>query len=247
MGKSGRKNNPQKVVEAKKLSTAKQYELKLLMQRLLMIDIDRKATNQELWDEYVELKKVVDQIQLIENETKVRTGPTGDRMSHMPAFVKWITDNGGIINDIEIDEFPGYGLGLRAKRAFKKDEPMITIPSKLFMSLDNPVLLAEPYLTEIPFTPVINMKLAFWLIVEKLNPNSFYKPYITILPDKVPHFLQYTLAEMQELKGSCALAYTINQFKKSVRIFAVMQSFLQQSKHPDLENIRHKFTFELFR
>lgn len=57
MGKSGRKN-PQKAAEVKKLSTAKHYELKLHIQRLLMIDIDRKANNQELWEEFVELKKV---------------------------------------------------------------------------------------------------------------------------------------------------------------------------------------------
>lgn len=49
----GRKNNAQKAPEGKKLSTARQYELKLHIQRLLMIDIDRKASNSELWDEYV--------------------------------------------------------------------------------------------------------------------------------------------------------------------------------------------------
>lgn len=242
----GRKNNPQKVAEVKKLSTAKHYELKLHIQRLLMIDIDRKANNQELWEEYLELKKVVDQIQLLETDLRVRTGAGGDRMRHMPAFLQWITDNGGIIDNIEVAEFPVYGLGLRAKRAFQKDEAMITIPRKLFMSLDNPVLLAEPFLTEIPFPPTINVKLAFFLICEKLNPTSFYKPYLDVLPERLPHFLQYTVAEMQELKGSCALAYTINQFKKNVRMYAVMHSFLQQSKHPSLEVVRQRFTYELY-
>lgn len=188
----------------------------------------------------------MDQIQLLETDLKVRTGAGGDRMKHLPAFLSWITDNGGIVDDIEVAEFPAYGLGLRAKKAFKKDEPMITIPRKLFMSLDNPVLLAEPYLTEIPFPPTINVKLAFWLIVEKLNPTSFYRPYIDFLPEKLPNFLQYSVAEMQELKGSSALAYTINQFKKLVRMFAVMHSFLQKSTHPSLEVMRQRFTYELY-
>lgn len=241
MGK-GRKTHSQ---EVKRLSTAKQYELRIHIQRLLMIDIDKKANNNELWEEFVELKKVVDQIQLLETDIKWRSGGT-DRMKHMPAFLQWVTENGGIIDNIEVAEFPNVGLGLRAKKGLKKDDAMITIPRKLFMSLDNPVLLAEPYLTEIPFPPTINVKLAFWLIVEKMNPTSFYRPYIDILPEKLPHFLQYSVAEMQELKGSCALAYTINQFKKSVRMFAVMHSFLHQSKHQSLELVRQRFTYELF-
>lgn len=242
MGK-GRKTSNQ---EVKKLSAAKQYELKMYIQRLLKIDIDRKANNQELWEEYLELKKIADQFVLLETDLKLRTGSGGERMKNMPAFVHWVTENGGLIDNIEVAEYPGVGFGLRSKKGFAKDEAMITIPRKLFMSLDNPALLAEPYLTEIPFPPTINVKLAFWLIVEKLNPNSFYKAYIDILPERLPHFLQYTLAEMQELKGSSALAYTINQYKKHVRMFAVMHSFLQQSRHPSLELVRQRFTFELY-
>lgn len=167
-------------------------------------------------------------------------------MKHLPAFLQWITDNGGIVDNIEVAEFPVYGLGLRTKKGFKKDDPMITIPRKLFMSLDNPELLAEPYLTEIPFPPTINVKLAFWLIVQKLNPNSFYRPYLEFLPDKLPTFLQYSVAEMQELKGSCALAYTIQMFKKNVRMFAVMHSFLMKSSHQSLDLVRQRFTYELY-
>lgn len=244
----GRKNNSQKPAEAKKLTQAKRLELNLLVQRLSGIDMDRKLNNQELWAEYLELKKIVDQIQLIENDLKVRSGGSGgDRMKHMPTFRRWVTDHGGIIDNIDVVEFPGYGLGLQAQKAFKKDDAMITIPRKLFMSLDNPKLLAEPYLTQIPLPPTMNVKLALWLIQERLDANSFYKPYIDILPERIPHFLQYTVAEMQELKGSCALAYTINQYRGNVRMYAIMYNLIRKSTHPSLEMIRQRFTFELYR
>lgn len=243
MGKSGRKNT----LEVKKLSLAKQYEVKLYIQKLLTIDIDRKANNSELWEEFVELRKIVDQIQLIESELKVRSGSGGDRMRNIPGFINWIKENGGLIDNIEISEIPGYGLGLKTTKNVNKEDSIITIPRKLFMALDNPILLNEPYLTEIPFPPTINVKLAFWLIVEKLNPQSFYRPYIDILPEKIPNFLQYSVADLQELKGSSALGYAIIQFKKFVRMFAVMHLFLQQSKHPSLETVRQRFTFELYR
>lgn len=242
MGKSGKGNGP----TVKKLSVQKQLELKSLIQRLLTIDIDRKVNNNQEWDEYLELKSVVDQIQSIEVDSKLRTGGNESRIKHVPAFMKWVSDNGGIVQNIEICDFPGLGLGLKATKDFTKDDVMITIPSKLFMSLDNPVLLTEPYLTEIPFPPTINVKLAFWLIAEKLNPNSFYRPYIDILPEKIPNFMQYSTAEMQELKGSCGLPYAINQFKKFLRSYAVMYRFLEQSTHPSLEHVRHRLTFDLY-
>lgn len=219
--------------------------MKILIQRLLMIDIDRKANNQELWEEFLELRQVVDKIKSLEHD-KIRN-KSGDRLKNMPAFLKWVTQNGGITDNIEVTEFPGLGLGLKALKGFRKDDAMITIPRKLFMSLDNPELLAEPYLTEIPFPPTINVKLVFWLIVEKLNPASFYKPYIDILPDKIPHFMQYSVAEMQELKGSCAQGYAINQFKKFLRTYAVMYKFVEQSTHPKLEQVRKRFTYDLYR
>lgn len=245
MGKSGRG----KGTAVKKLSVQKQHELKVLINKLLSIDIDRKASNQELFQDFVDLRKVVDEVQSIENEIKVRSGSgSGDsRMKHMPAFLQWIAENGGLVDNIDVVEFPGFGLGLRANKSFKKDEPMITIPRKLFMSLDNATLLSEPYLTEIPFPPTINVKLAFWLIVEKLNPKSFYRPYLDTLPERIPNFLQYSVAEMQELKGSSAMVYAIHQVKKFLRMFAVMHRFVEQSTHPSLEQVRQRFSYELYR
>lgn len=246
MGKSGRG----KGTAVKKLSVQKQHELKVLINKLLSIDIDRKASQQELWQDFLDLRKIVDQVQAIENETKVRSGSSGSgesRMKHMPAFLKWIAENGGRVENIDVVEFPGFGLGLRALKSFKKDEAMITIPRKLFMSLDNAALLSEPYLTEIPFPPTINVKLAFWLIVEKLNPTSFYRPYLDVLPERIPNFLQFSVAEMQELKGSSAMIYAIHQVKKFLRMFSVMYRFLEQSTHPSLEQVRQSFTFELYR
>lgn len=217
------------------------------MNVLLAIDIDRKANNQELWEEFVQLREIVDRIQKLEQE-KVRASKVDrDRTKHLPAFIDWVKRNGGIVDNIEVVEFPGFGLGLKTVKGFRKDEAMITIPRKLFMSLDNPQMLAEPYLSEIPFPPTINAKLAFWLIVERLNPNSFYRPYIDILPERVPNFFQYSVADMQELKGSCALPYAINQFKKFLRTFAVMVRFVEQSTHPSLEQVRQRFTYDLYR
>lgn len=245
MGKSGRKGGAQKQ-EPKKLSAQKAHELKVLLQLVLQIDIEKKNNVQQLWSEFVELRDIVDRIQAIENDLKVKT-PATDRMRNVQNFYRWINENGCQFDGIEITEFPGFELGLRATKDLAKGYPIVTIPKKLFMSLDNPIVLEEPYLSEIPFPPTLNVKLAFWLIVEKLNSASFWKPYIDMLPEKYPTFLHYTVQDMQELKGSCALPYAINQFKKYVRVYGVTHSFLCfQSKHPSLDAIRQSFTFDLF-
>jgi len=38
------------------------------------------------------------------------------REQHMPAFLKWLTDNGVDLSALSIDKFEGVGYGLKAAR-----------------------------------------------------------------------------------------------------------------------------------
>jgi len=43
--------------------------------------------------------------------------------------------------------------------------------------------------------------MTLWLIHEKSDPNSFWKPWLDILPETVPSSLNFEAAEMAELEG----------------------------------------------
>lgn len=233
-----------KTAETKKLPPLKRQQLSQQMQSLLQIDIDRKAPVQQLMKEFVELRQKLDHIRRLEED--LRFDYNVNRKKALPALYEWIKSNGGDIKKTTVAEVPGFGMGLIATAPIRKGEPIITIPKKLFMCLDNPAVMQEPYLTEIPFPPTMNVKLAFWLMVERLNPDSFWRPYIDTLPEKYQNFLQYSVEDMEALKGSCAQEYAIIQFKTYVRTFAAMYSFIHQSKHPILANIRERFSFDLY-
>merc|ERR1711966_579693 len=75
--------------------------------------------------------------------------------------------------------------------------------------------------------------MGLFLIHEKANPKSFYNPWLSILPEKIPSSLLFDEADMEHLKGSMLQSITTqrraalaSEYKQVMEIMAVNHSAL---------------------
>lgn len=233
----------------KKLSPMKRNELNHLIGKLLQLGVT--ATETVKWEQYVEMQTLVERIKDIESELKVKPSASRDRNSYVKAFVKWAHDNGAQFDGMDICEFPNQGLGLRATKDIAKDEQFVVIPNRMIMSLDNVSTDIIPMMAQLPMIESMhNVKLAFSLLVERLKADSFWKPYMDVLPTKYSTVMHFSVSEMQELKGSSALPLALNQCKSIARQYAFIHKYLHKvrdAQHdPLLDAFREKFTYEMY-
>merc|ERR1711934_1295970 len=96
---------------------------------------------------------------------------------------------------------------LEATEDIKSGELMLSVPFKFLIS---PKTAGDgslgPALKEIALPSSIVLTL--FLISEKGDPNSFYQPWISVLPEQVPSSLFFSDEEMQELEGSMMQSIT---------------------------------------
>lgn len=251
MGKKSQKikSNPKEV--NKKLPIVKWVELNQLIDSLLQLGFNPAHTLTEQWNQYMQMKTLLARVQSIEAELKVKSTGGKNRATYISSFIEWAKVNGAEFDGVDIAEYSNYELGLVATKPFKHNEIFMTIPKKMIMSLDNVSASIAPMMSQLPMIEsMLNVKLAFSLLVEKLNSNSFWKPYIDILPDKYATVMNFSVHEMQELKGSSALGAALNQCKNIARQYAFINKFIQNVKDeqsdPLLAMLKDKFTYDLY-
>lgn len=236
------------VKKNKKLPILKKNELNLLLENLLKAGFQKSANLTEQWNQYIEIRSILERVNGIETELRVKSTGGKNRSASIENFCKWAEKNGADFKGVKISEFPGYELGLEAIKDFKKDDIFISIPKNMIFSLDtvDPDITAE--IPTIGLFTMSNVRLAFLLAVEKLNSNSFWKPYFDVLPEKYSTVMNFSPAEMGELKGSCALPAALAQCKNIARQYAFINKFLQNitDEQSKLGQIKDRFTYDLY-
>lgn len=186
---------------SKKLSLTKRNELNGYVNSLLKLGFIQTINAVEQWNQFIEIYSLLERIKTIENEISV-VRKTNRRGSALEDFTKFIVENGAQIDGVEITEFPGYDLGLLALKDYKENDMFVTIPNKLVFSFDKAaenVQYAAKMVSLIASMP--NISLAFFLMIERLNPDSFWKPYLDVLPERYATVMYLTPTELNELKG----------------------------------------------
>lgn len=186
---------------SKKLSMTKRNELNGYVNSLLKLGFIQTINAVEQWNQFIEIYSLLERIKTIENEISV-VRKNNRRGSALEDFTKFIVENGAQIDGVEITEFPGYDLGLLALKDYKENEMFVTIPKKLVFSFDKAadnVQYAAKMVSLIASMP--NISLAFFLMIERLNPDSFWKPYLDVLPERYATVMYLTPTELNELKG----------------------------------------------
>lgn len=247
MGKNRHHNKPNQKSELK-ISAQKRNELNTIVDSILKFSFKQCSNYNEQWSVYVEIQSLLERVVVLESTLKVKT-PSKSRKSSIDVFTKWVQENGGKIDGVMIAEFPGYDMGLEATKPHKEGDLIIEIPQKIIMC-DDTCLPPEiqDVIKKIPMLEKMkNVRLAFSLIYEKVR-QSFWKPYLDILPEKYSTVMNFTVAEMQELKGSNTFGNTLNQCISIARQYAVIYKSIQNgSGNKVFEILKEKFTYEFYR
>lgn len=247
MGKNRHQNKPNQKQELK-ISAQKRNELNSLVDTILKLAFKQAANINEQWTVYVEIQSLLERVIVIENVLKVKT-QAKSRKSNLDVFLKWVQEHGGKCDGIVISEFPGYDLGLEATKPMKEGDLIIEIPQKIIMCDDTclPEEVQEANKTIPMLEKMKNVRLAFSLIYEKVR-QSFWKPYLDILPEKYSTVMNFSVAEMQELKGSNTFGSTLNQCISIARQYAVIYKSIQNgSGNKVFDILKEKFTYEFYR
>lgn len=93
-----------------------------------------------------------------------------------------------------------------------------------------------------------NVALAVHLVCEQFNPDSFWRPYIDVLPETFATPLYYNVEEIKLLEGSTAYMEAINQSKSIARQYAyLLKLFLKHPEAKHLSVFQRPFTYEDYR
>lgn len=237
---------------ARKLSQQKRNELNSLTDYLLKLCFDSTATISDMWTQYNDIQSHLERIQAIESELKIKSHSAGNRSAATQKFYEWAREHGAQFDGVEIQQFPRFELGLMAGKDFRCGEQFVTIPQRMILSIEN---ASETVLDVLALLPVLdampNVRLAFALVVERLNGgDSFWKPYIDLLPERYSTVMYFTPHEMNELKGSSALVMALNQCKHVARQYAfirkAIQNIVDKQSHAMLQVLKDRFTYDLY-
>ncbi|KAJ1942008.1 hypothetical protein GGF37_003296 [Kickxella alabastrina] len=128
---------------------------------------------------------------------------TTSNSSKLAVFVKWLNDNGADISQIELRDAGADGNGVYTLKEINANQPYAYIPHNLAITgkvcqaiLSSPEQAGDCGLTG-------RALLSAFLIHERyVSANSFWKPYIDILPAEFHTPLQFNSVEMQLLRGT---------------------------------------------
>ncbi|XP_055544926.1 actin-histidine N-methyltransferase [Wyeomyia smithii] len=229
---------------SKKLSMSKQNELNTLVDSLIKHSFQKTANVNEQFKQFQEMYSVLERIRKVESELKLKTNNGKPRQANIEAFCRWASEHGCGFDGVKISEFSGFELGLEATRDFIIGEPFVTVPRKLIFSVTADSKIPD-IMKDIPVMMVQNLSnlmLALLLIVERFQPNSVWKPYLDVLPDRYSTVLYFSPADMAELKGTSAFGPAMNQCKNIARQYGFIKKFIQTKT----ALLKDNFTYDLY-
>ncbi|KAL0829216.1 hypothetical protein ABMA28_004047 [Loxostege sticticalis] len=228
----------------------KRKELSILVDKVLRLtSIFQAACNlTKSWDHHLEIYEILGEISNVESAytTKSKSIP---RRANIEKYLKWLNENEAQYEGVEISEFDGYELGLKAVKEFKEDSLILTVPTKVMMTEKNAqeselsaFIQIDPLLQNMP-----NITLALFLLLEKNNPESFWKPYIDILPEKYSTILYFRLEELAALKPSPVFESSLKLYRSIARQYAYFYNKIHTLDLPVLKKLQDIFTFDNYR
>ncbi|CAN8073322.1 unnamed protein product [Agarophyton chilense] len=152
-------------------------------------------------------------------------------------FCGWLSSNG-----IELDEAPfridftpgseNNDVTLLATRLITEDELIMSIPSSVMLTASNsPIKALESLMPALATMP--SLSLALHLLYEASNPESRFKPYIDILPNKfTTPFANFTPQHMLSLRPSHASGAAIKSLRAQIRNYTYIYSILSSQRAP---------------
>ena len=117
-----------------------------------------------------------------------------------------LIDNGAELNNADIYKFGRDNFAMKATEEIKKGEHIAFIPLNLIITLETTrnaqvISALKTYNFEDKFTDYYAFTL--YIMEERRNPDSFWKPYIDIFPTMCSNYLPFWAhEELEWLEGS---------------------------------------------
>nr|XP_036847531.1 actin-histidine N-methyltransferase isoform X3 [Manis javanica] len=190
------------------------------------------------WEEYVQIRSLVEKIRKKQKGLSVTFD--GKREDYFPDLMKWASENGASAEGFEMVNFKEEGCGLRATRDIKAEELFLWVPRKLLMTVESAKnsMLGPLYSQDRILQAMGNITLAFHLLCERADPNSFWQPYIQTLPCEYDTPLYFEEDEVRHLQSTQAVHDVFSQYKNTARQYAYFYKVIQITTGYNLEDDR---------
>ncbi|XP_045773540.1 actin-histidine N-methyltransferase [Maniola jurtina] len=235
--------------EGNKFTQQLRKELSILVDKLLKLTSIFQATGTvaKSWEHHLQIEAIIKEILKIETaSTKVGKS---HRKLNLEKYVNWLDEHGAKFEGVEISEFDGYELGLKATKDFAEGSLILTVPTEVMMTEKNAAeselgafISIDPLLQNMP-----NITLALFLLLEKSTPDSFWKPYIDVLPEIYSTVLYFTSEELAELRPSPAFESSLKMYRNIARQYAYFNNKIHAMDLPVFKNLQEIFTFNNYR
>ncbi|XP_071787980.1 actin-histidine N-methyltransferase-like [Asterias amurensis] len=243
----GRKSKRKHNLDPEDVAKADKKEITSLCSQLLEIAArPSPMAPAKQWEEYLQINSLVEKIRKKQHDTSFEGH---NREEHIEEFMTWCQDLGISCDSVSIEAFDGAGLGLKATKEIKEQDPFLTVPRKAILTEDS--ALSSPLGPLIQKDRVLqgmaHVALALYLLMERQSEQSFWKPYIDILPTSYQVPLYFSPDELQQLQGSPTYTDALKQHKNITRQFAyfykVFQTHVDAAKLP----FKDSFTYDGYR
>lgn len=242
MGKKSRKQQQQHKSDAQKVKLCSSLSDKGVCK--LVEELWNKTSNWSggssvipppaaLWEDYETIRGIIDALQQRQGPSPL---PLPPRQESYGDFLSWMSHEGAKFDKLEIDEFPEVGCGLRVRETIEEEEKAIVVPETLIITKN--IISKTPLLAFISQDPLLNampnLALAMILLNERYNSDSFWRPYINVLPQEFDLPLFYSREELQELHGSPVLLEAVSQLRNISRLYSIIHQQLRSHSDPHL-------------
>jgi len=156
------------------------------------------------------------------------------------AFVRWFRENGGIISSkLELKERNGL-RGVYFKERMRRGETIVSFPRTLRMEEKSAMKSkGATIFKELKQAEVFpDLRMVLYLIYEKHNPDSFWKPYIQVLPTDYNNIMSLTDAELRKLlrRPGCENTHNLGvQMRRTFNRFFNQYKSLVEPNYPEMK------------
>jgi len=167
-------------------------------------------------------------------------GDGGDVDLLWKAFVRWFRENGGIISSkLELKERNGR-RGVYFKERMRRGETIVSFPRTLRMEEKSAMKSkGATIFKELKQAEVFpDLRMVLYLIYEKHNPDSFWKPYIQVLPTDYNNIMSLTDAELRKLlrRPGCENTHNLGvQMRRTFNRFFNQYKSLVEPNYPEMK------------